>query len=57
MARGGIINLVISKYDQQPYPKKALPVFTYDDRMQIHFNDNEIELFHFSQHIPMATPQ
>ena len=48
MASGGIVNLVISKYNQQPYPKKALPVFTFDDRMQIHFNDNEIELFHFS---------
>ena len=48
MASGGIINLVISKYKQQPYPKQALPVFTFDDRMQIHFNDNEIELFHFS---------
>ena len=48
MAAGGIVNLVISKYKQQPYPKQALPVFTFDDRMQIHFNNNEIELFHFS---------
>ena len=48
MASGGVVNLVISKYKQQPYPKQALPIFTFDDRMQIHFNDNEIELFHFS---------
>ena len=48
MAQGGIVNLVVSRYDQQPYPKQALPVLTYDDRMQIHFNDNEIELIHFS---------
>ena len=52
MASGGIVNLVISKYNQQPYPKQALPVFTFDDRMQIHFNDNEIELFHFSPALP-----
>ena len=40
--------MVVSRYNQQPYPKQALPVLTYDDRMQIHFNDNEIELIHFS---------
>ena len=48
MAKGGLVNLVIAKYQQQPYPKAALPVITFDDRMQIHFNDNEIELMHFS---------
>ena len=34
MAKGGLVNLVIAKY-QQPYPKAALPVLTFDDRMQI----------------------
>lgn len=48
MASGGIVNLVIAKYKQQPYPKNALPVLTFNDRMQIHFNDNEIEMLHFS---------
>ena len=48
MAKGGLVNLVIAKYQQQPYPKAALPVITFDDRMQIHFNDNQIELMHFS---------
>ena len=48
MASGGLVNLVIATYQQQPYPKEALPVFTYDDRMQIHFNDNKIEMMHFS---------
>ena len=48
MAQGEIVNMVVSRYNQQPYPKQALPVLTYDDRMQIHFNDNEIELIHFS---------
>ena len=48
MAKGGLVNLVIAKYQQQPYPKVALPVLTFDDRMQIHFNDNQIDLMHFS---------
>lgn len=48
MAKGGLVNLVIAKYQQQPYPKAALPVLTFDDRMQIHFNDNQIDLMHFS---------
>ena len=48
MAKGGLVNLVIAKYQQQPYPKAALPVLTFDDRMQIYFNDNQIDLMHFS---------
>ncbi len=48
MAKGGLVNLVIAKYRQQAYPKAALPVLTFDDRMQIHFNDNQIDLMHFS---------
>ena len=48
MAKGGLVNLVIAKYQQQPYPKAALPVLTFDDRMQIHFNDNQMDLMHFS---------
>jgi len=34
-------------YDQPPYPLAGLPVFTFDDRMQIHFNGQKIELLHF----------
>ena len=48
MQQGGIVNMVIAKYDQQPYPKEALPVFTYDEGMQIHFNEGEIDLRNFS---------
>lgn len=48
MQKGGIVNMVIAKYDQQPYPKEALPVFTYDEGMQIHFNEGEIDLRNFS---------
>ena len=32
MARGGVINMVIAKYGQQPYPEDALPVITFEDR-------------------------
>ena len=46
MATGGIINMVIAKYSQQPYPAEALPVITYDDRMQFHFNGEQIDLIH-----------
>ena len=46
MATGGIINMVIAKYRQQPYPAAALPVITYDDRMQFHFNGEQVELIH-----------
>ena len=42
-----IINLVQLQYEQKAYPKSALPVITYDDTMQFHFNDEEIELLHF----------
>ena len=46
MAKGGLVNLVIAKYQQQPYPKAALPVLTLTG--WIHFNDNQIDLMHFS---------
>ena len=48
MQKGGIVNMVVAKYNQQPYPKEALPVFTYDEGMQIHFNEGEIDLRNFS---------
>lgn len=48
MAKGGVINMVIAKYKQQPYPEKALPVLTYDHGMQIHFNGGEIDLKNFA---------
>jgi len=42
-----LINLVAMSYEQQRYPADALPVITYDDRMQIHFNGEQIDLLHF----------
>ena len=48
MAKGGVINMVIAKYKQQPYPEKALPVLTYDHGMQVYFNGGEIDLKNFA---------
>ncbi len=42
-----VINLVAMQYSQQPYPEAALPTITFDDRMQFHYNGEEIELVHF----------
>jgi cyclase len=39
---GGAINL-----KQPPQPKVALPMITYDDRITLHLNDEEIRVMHF----------
>ncbi len=41
-----VINLVTLAYEQKAYPKSALPVITYDDTMQFHFNNERIDLLH-----------
>ena len=41
------VRYVDTAYLQPAYPMAALPVFTYDDRMRIHFNGESIELLHF----------
>lgn len=41
-----VINLVAMQYKQQAYPANALPHITYDDRMQFHFNAQQIDLVH-----------
>lgn len=41
------IDLVRVLYDQPPYPAEGLPVITYDDSMQFHFNGQTIQLMHF----------
>ena len=46
MAQGGIINLVAMQYDQQAYPADALPTITFDDRMQFHYNGEQMDLVH-----------
>jgi glyoxylase-like metal-dependent hydrolase (beta-lactamase superfamily II) len=40
------VDLVAAIYDQPPYPAEGLPVITYDDRMQLHFNGQKIDLMH-----------
>ena len=47
MTADHVINLVLMQYEQKAYPEDALPVITYGDRMQFHFNDQTIELLHF----------
>ncbi len=42
-----IINLVSVSYEQKAYPAAALPVITFDDNMQFHFNGQKIDLLHF----------
>ena len=46
MARGGVINMVAARYGQQPYPEDALPVITFEDRMRLHYNGDQIDLVH-----------
>lgn len=46
MARGGLINLVIARYRQDPYPEEALPTITYTRGMRLHFNGGQIDLVH-----------
>ena len=47
MLSDNVINLVSAQYLQKAYPKDALPVMTFGDRMQFHFNDQTIDLLHF----------
>ena len=47
MARGGVINLVLARYGQSPYPADALPSITFDDGMRFHYNGERIDLMHF----------
>jgi len=47
LARDNVINLVTQRRDQPAFPPAALPVFTYDRSMRLHFNGHEIDLLHF----------
>ncbi len=40
------IDMVNIAFLQAPYPKEALPVITFDDEMQFHFNDEIFDLVH-----------
>jgi len=41
------IDLVNLAYMQPAYPKEGIPIITYSDNMQFHFNDETIDLLHF----------
>lgn len=41
------VDLVSVLYEQPPLPEEGLPVITFDDRMQFHFNKETVELLHF----------
>jgi glyoxylase-like metal-dependent hydrolase (beta-lactamase superfamily II) len=47
MLDGQLVNLGEVVVRQPPYLPHGLPVITYHDRMQFHFNGEEIELLHF----------
>ena len=42
-----LINLVSAIVEQPPSPSDGLPVITYENRMQFHFNGEQIDLLHF----------
>ena len=46
MARTNILNLVITKYRQEAYPPAARPAISFDDRMRLYFNGDEIDIVH-----------
>jgi cyclase len=35
------------QFKQPPAPKAALPVITFDDHLEVHFNDEQIRVMHF----------
>jgi len=47
MTERQLVNLTVAVVEQAPSPLEALPVITYDDRMQFHFNGEQIDLLHF----------
>ena len=46
MARTNVLNLVITKYLQEAYPPAARPAISFDDRMRLYFNGDEIDIVH-----------
>ena len=47
MSEGGLINMGVTKLNQDPYPEEALPVITHDNGMTLYFNDEKIDILHF----------
>lgn len=47
MAGSHAIDMATFVYQQPAYPEEALPVMTFDEHMQFHFNGETIDLYHF----------
>ena len=48
MTKNNMINTVVRPpFPQNAYPPAALPVATFDDRMQFHYNGEQVDLLHF----------
>jgi glyoxylase-like metal-dependent hydrolase (beta-lactamase superfamily II) len=47
MTKNNLSNLVTAVIRQPTSPPEGLPVITYEDRMQFHFNGEQIDLLHF----------
>jgi cyclase len=47
LTEGQLMNMVELVIDQPAYSHEGLPVITFEDRMQFHFNEEEIDLLHF----------
>ena len=46
MAKTNILNLVITRYRQEAYPPAARPAISFDDRMRLYFNGEEVDIVH-----------
>ena len=47
MTERQVVNLTVDLVEQLPSPSEGLPTITYEDRMQFHFNGEQIDLLHF----------
>ena len=47
MAGSHNIDLATFVYEQPPFPAEAMPIITFSDHMQFHFNGDTIDLFNF----------
>ena len=46
MAQTNILNMVIAKYRQEAYPPAARPAVSFNDRLRLYFNGDEIDVVH-----------
>lgn len=49
LTRPRVVNTVTRTASYEPYETAALPVATFDDSMQLHFNGERIDLLHFGR--------